>query len=418
LSQQYNTQLRENGVALEEKPKKAAGSGHAGAKIDAHLHNIELEDLIVHRYAEHDALFKRADKVARKLIEDELRDGEGMRVKKPGSYQVFFPKLTPEAGALRCAVIAEQVAREVREINPASKAVDRQREEPPSKGPKRLPVAGGGRDTAGHHEAGTRAIAMMAVAQTTEEITISETDTEILSTLRPAFHPVWHTKNNLITGYHCTLTRGGKPVSYNDMQEILGDSAGAKLDATLYKHAAEAIKYLLSTGLKALLIVPIRFSTVDRLKFMTALLGTVGSLPEEARNLLVFELIDIPRDISRFRLREPVSYLRTRARALLAETGYDPADLELYKELAFHGITLDTGRYDWKEARAIKGFERFVEDADTYKLQSFVHNINTKSLAVGAIAAGARYINGTAISEPIDHPKHIRPYEIDMLYEE
>jgi hypothetical protein len=406
-------------VASDEKHQKAAGGSHSGAKIEAHLHSIELEDLIVHRYSEHDALFKRADKMARQLIEQELRDGEGMRVKKPGSYQVFFPKLTPDAGALRCSVIATQVAREVRELNPASKSVDRQREEPPSKGPKRLPVVGGGRDAANaHHEAGTRAIAMMAGAQSIEEITISETDNELLSVLRPAFHPVWHTKNNLITGYHCTLTRNGKAVVHAEIQEVLGDSAGVKLDATLYKHAAEAIKYLLSTGLKALLIVPIRFSTVDRLKFMTALLGSVGSLPEEARNLLVFELIDIPRDISRFRLREPVSYLRTRARALLAETGYDPADLELYKDLGFHGISLDTGRYDWKEARAIKGFERFVEDADTYKLQSFVHNINTKSLAVGAIAAGVRYINGTAVSEPIDHPKHIRPYEIDMLYEE
>ena len=259
---------------------------------------------------------------------------------------------------------------------------------------------------------------MMAVAQTTEDITLTETDSQLLNALRPAFHPIWHTKNNLITGYHCTLTKDGKPAAHAELQALLGDTAGAKLDATLYKHAAEAIKYLLSTGLKALLIVPIRFSTVDRLKFMTALLGTVGSLPEEARNLLVFEIIDLPRDVSRFRLREPVSYLRTRARALLAETGYDPADLELYKELGFHGITLDTARSDWKEARAIKGFERFVEDADTYKLQSFVHNINTKSLAVGAIAAGVRYINGTAVSEPISHPKHIRPYEIDMLYEE
>ena len=93
-------------MALEEKPQKPAGGGAAGAKIEAHLHSIELEDLIVHRYSEHDALFKRADKMARKLIEQELRDGEGMRVIKPGSYQVFFPKMKPDAGALTFAVNA------------------------------------------------------------------------------------------------------------------------------------------------------------------------------------------------------------------------------------------------------------------------------------------------------------------------
>jgi hypothetical protein len=151
---------------------------------------------------------------------------------------------------------------------------------------------------------------------------------------------------------------------------------------------------------------------------MTALLGTVGNLPPEAQNLLVFELTDIPRDVSRFRLREPVSYLRTRARALLAQTGFEPADLELYKESGFHGISADISRYDWKESQLLKGFERFVEGADSAKLQSFIHGIGSKSLAVGAIAAGSRYMDGPAVADPIDHPKHIRPYEIDMLYED
>jgi hypothetical protein len=406
----------------DEKLKATAGKA-SGSGLDAHLHRINLEDLIIHRYSEHDALFKRADKAARALIEGELRDGEGMRVLKPGVYQVFCPKLTPEAGSLRCAVIAEQVAREVRDINPTSRTVDRQRDEPASRGPKRMPGAVNREPPAGaaHHEAGTRAIALMAEAQASEDISLTGHDKATLGALRPAFHPVWHTKNSLITGYYCTLTNPGAPTTMRGLHELLNQSseeiAGAKVDATMYRHAADAVQYLLKAGLKALLIVPIRFSTVDRLKYMTALLGTVGSLPPEAQNLLVFELTDIPRDVSRFRLREPVSYLRTRARALLAQTGFEPADLELYKEAGFHGISADIGRYDWKESQLIKGFERFVEGADSAKLQSFIHGVNSKSLAVGAIAAGARYMDGPAVAEPIDHPKHIRPYEIDMLYE-
>jgi hypothetical protein len=234
----------------DEKPKASAGKASASA-MDAHLHRIDLEELIVHRYSEHEALFKRADKAARALIEGELREGEGMRVVKPGVYQVFFPKLTPDAGALRCSVIAEQVAREVRDINPTSRSVDRQREEPATRGPKRVPGTANREPPAGagHHEAGTRAIALMAEAKATEDISLTSHDKETLGALRPAFHPVWHTKNNLITGYYCTLTNPGAPTIMRSLHELLNQSseeiAGAKVDATLYRHAAEAVQYLL-----------------------------------------------------------------------------------------------------------------------------------------------------------------------------
>lgn len=407
-------------------PGKGAGSSKAGTKaLEKHLHTINIEELIVHRYADHEALFKKSDKLAREIIEGELREGEGMRPLRAGVYQVFFPKLTPEAGALRCSVIAERVAREIRQLNPTSSAIDREKEEMPHQGPRRISgaphVPAEGMTPDGHHEAATRAMAMMAEAASTEEISITEGDKAILGSLKMTFQPVWHIKNNIITGYFCSLTRDGKAVSPHGAELFPGNSAdvaAAKLDAAIYKNAAEAIRYLLKHGLKALLIVPMHFSTVDRLRFMGPLLESGRDLPDEAKSLLVFELNQLPRDLTRFRLREPVSYLRTRARALLARTGFEPADLDIFKEFGFHGVGVDLADYEWKEARLLKGFERFVEDAETYKLQSFVHGISSKSMVVAAMAAGVRYMDGPAVSDPIESPKHIQPYELDMLYQE
>src|SRR6185503_13071007 len=102
--------------------------------------------------------------------------------------------------------------------------------------------------------------------------------------------------------------------------------------------AAQAVEYLLREGLKALLIVPVHFSTIGRLRFLGSLLESGQELSEGAKNLLVFEIKGLPRDMSIFRLREAVSYLRPRARALLAQTGFEAADLATYKELGFHGV--------------------------------------------------------------------------------
>jgi hypothetical protein len=383
----------------------------AGAK---HLHTIDIDALIVHRYADAPLLLKKADKVARAFIEGELRDGEAYRALRTGVFQLYFPKLTREAGELRSSVMAEQLARAIKDINPASAALEN----------TEAPIAERRREAkqAAHHEAGTRAIARMAEATSTEDVAITEWDRTALSSLKTAFQPVWHTKNNVITGYYCQLLKDGKHLALDDVAALLEqnskDVAAAKIDAAVYKQAALAVEFLLKQGLKALLIVPIHFSTVDRLRFMGLLLEGGRHLPDGAQNFIVFDIMDIPSDVTGFRLREPVSYLKTRSRALIAQTGFEPADLEMYKELGFHGISIELARYEWKEARLLKGFERFVEDAERQKLQSFVHGISSKSLVVAAIAAGVRYMDGDAVSEPVSHPRHIRPYEIDMLYEE
>jgi hypothetical protein len=416
---------------------RAPASGQTTAQASKRIHAIELESLIVHKYSEHDALFKKADKLAKEIIEAELREGEALRTLRPGSYRVFLPKLKPEAGALRVSVIAEQVARAIKELNPTSQAITRERraqEQAPPAGVERRvakipsrslaqPVDAEQRDELAVREAANRALAAMAKsgASQGEDFDITEADRSALEALGVAFHGVWHAKNNLITAYQCALTHKGRPLKPIDVPEILPTNspllATAKLDATLYSRAVKAMQYLLTEGMKAVLIVPIHFSTVDRLRYMGALLEAGGNPPDEAKKLMVFELMDLPAEMSRFRLREPVNYLRTRARALIARAGFGQKDFELFKEFNFHGVSVNLADYDFPEARILKNFDSFAALAEKNKLQSFVNGISRTSLAVGAMAAGFTYIEGSAISEPIDNPKQIRPYEIDMLYE-
>jgi hypothetical protein len=115
---------------MASDPPQPPRSGVAEKRVldkrvpDKRVHVFDLDDLIVHNYSERDTLLKKADKLARSIINDELREGEGMRSPKPGHYLFFFPKLTPEAGALRSSVLAAQISREVRKINPTIVAMD------------------------------------------------------------------------------------------------------------------------------------------------------------------------------------------------------------------------------------------------------------------------------------------------------
>src|SRR5262249_41807511 len=145
--------------------------------------------------------------------------------------------------------------------------------------------------------------------------------------------------------YNCGFVSEGQDLNANAAIALFPEDspeiAKAKLDAELYHRAALAIRFLLKHNLKALLIVPVHFSTVDRLRFMPALLEAGGQLPDTAKHLLVFELKDLPSDMSRFRLRDPVGYLRNRSRGMILQTGFAFGGFDLFKDLGFHGVSVD-----------------------------------------------------------------------------
>lgn len=392
-------------------------------KPGSRTHAFNVDDLIVHNYSERDALLKKADQLARALIEEQLREGEAYRSPEPGSFILLFPKLTPEAGALRAAVITDQISREVRKLNPTSMALERRRED------EAAPLRVNARMPSGSVDSpkalASRALARMADSKSgkSQEAGLTLEDRAALAKLQVMFHPVWHAKNQHITAYQCVLRLENGDVAHKrHILEILApygeDLALAKADQVICGHAVEALQFLAAEKIKAILIQPVHFSTVDRLHHIAPLLEMLGQLPEEARNLLVIELIDIPGEMTRFRLREPLAYLKTRARALIARPGFVPRDFELFKENNFHGVSVDLRSYDWPEKRLLQSFELFVSLAEKHKLQSFVLGVDTTSLAVAATTSGFAYIEGKAISEAVDHPARIQPFENDMLFEE
>ncbi len=395
-------------------------------------HIIRLEDLILHRYSERAALIKKADKIARAVIAEDLRDGETYRVAEDGVYIVAFPRLTPEAGALRCSLIAERIAREIRKINPAAAHLDkpaapephvrarlqRRVAAPRAQRPVSPPPA-----SLADQETATRAFErMIDVGHSTSlhELALTEAERALLSRMTLNFHPVWHVRNKLITGYRCALSMMGRDMSAGDAVKTLNSENGAvtraKIDAMIYSNAVSGIQGLLQSGQKALLIVPVHFSTIDQMRFIVPLLEAGAGLPAEAQNLIVFEILDIPSNTSHFRLREPTAYLRTRSRALIARIGFDFTSLDAFRELNFHGISLDIADYPWSESRLLPFFEAFTLAAQKQKLHPFAHGIKTTSLSVAAISAGFSYIGGSSVAAPLSAPATVHSFAVESLY--
>lgn len=414
------------------------------------MHKIDIESLIIHKYPEPAALLRKADKVSREIIHAELREGELLRVDRPGHYTLILPKLLPEAGALRTSVINEQLFRAITDLNPAKKsmtdkdaAADVERERKPVAAPVKSvapPSKPGAVKTTqprlvnpnampsddDRRRAATQAINLMSCHSTTkaEELFAIPAGKSLMATATPRFQPVWNPKKRVVSAYRISLTTDGEDVSAADLTTDYGleslDAANALIDAARYRFACQAISHLASAGEQALIIVPVSFSTIDHSRYVGAFLdaGVLSNHgPLDARERVVFEIINIPGSVSRYRLREAVAYLRGRGRGINLCFGADwaSASLSEYREMGILAAGLDIGAFTTPEQRLMKAIDEFAVKCEAAGLISYCKNVNRFSTLTSAITAGVTYVSGSAFAPYLASPRGVASLDLSRL---
>lgn len=352
----------------------------------AHVHRISLEEILFQRTSETATLLRKADRAARLVLGREMHAGEIFRVIEPGMYHVLFPNLTPKAGLDRATELKTFLRRELAHFDPNAKK-------------------GGDRRTPAAPPQSEQPRAAPPVQPQPETLSTPNPQLQQWTVPRLEFHPVWNIQTNMITGYRCVLnaaSAGTMDVTHRDLET--------------YSQAIQAVHALLQRGLKALLIVPLNFITISHPRFINAFVAIGGNMSEEARQLIVFEIVGVPPGGSRIPLRDPIAHLRGRSRALVALTGLDTTDFELYRQLNFHSVGFDLAETPLTEEALLPVFEKFVNTAQSHRLHSFVHGVGAPRWAVAAISAGFTYIDGPAISGPTEMPASIQEFAVEYLY--
>lgn len=425
----------------------------SGTGVDAsrkgRIHKIDVESLIIHKYPEPAALLKKADKVSREIIHAELRDGEFLRVDRPGHYSLVLPKLLPEAGALRASVISEQLCRAIAELNPAKKSIS---EKDTGSSPDHSPrapkmTATSVRPTAvarptkifassglqnpnaipsdeERRRAATQAITLMSSHSTTkaEELFGLAAGRWLMGTVTPRYQPIWNPKKRVLTAYRVTLMINGEEVSAAALTTEFGldsaDAANALIDAAKYRFACDAIANLAGAGEQAVVIVPVNFSTVDHSRYVGAFLdaGTTRGILDP-RQRVVFEVTNIPGSISRYRLREAAAYLRGRSRGINLCFGADWASASFaeYRAMGIHTVGLDLSAFASPEQRLMKSIDEFAVKCETAGLTSYCKNVNRFSTLTSAVTAGIAYVSGNAFAPNLSSPHGIASVDLGRL---
>ncbi|MDX2224492.1 MAG: hypothetical protein SFV21_17200 [Rhodospirillaceae bacterium] len=407
-----------------------------------HIHPINIEHLIVHKYQPHEALIRKADTVAREIIHNELRPGEFLHVAAPGRYNLVLPKLRPDAGSLRCSVITEILYRAIKELNPAAKDVASPEpgQSQPTRGaplgsitrrePAARPRAIAKPDqTLTDHDkemrrAASQAIELMCknIATKSEELLSTPAALGLIQRIKVKFQPVWNVKAHAITAYLASPMDGNRPVAAARLPGEFGffstDEATAVLDAVVYRHACQHLTSLIGIGEQALVVVPVHFSTVDHSRFVGAYLDAGSDGARASKDRIVFQLRGVPPNLSRYRLQEAAAYLKGRARALNAFVNpLEPGiDFKSLKAAGILGVGIEVEQLPTNEARLMALFEKFIQICERSGVYASVKDVSSLSMLSAAMAAGFSYICGPAVAPALEHPRGVIPYDAAAMF--
>jgi hypothetical protein len=424
-------------VSDDSHSKEGADPGKGAKARSGRVHSIAVDKLIVHKYSGSVALLQKADKIAREILAEEIREGEYFRVLRPGRYSVHLPKLIPEAGQLRISIILDRIFRAIRDFNPTAIQIRIQDEsalEPPplklgtldadlaparASSPRQIKQEKD--EDVEMRKLASQAMSMMASkAISSEELIASDVGRLLQAELDIKRVPVWNIKSELISAYECVAVRRGTAALKDEAALHLGLDAAAEvraiIDILVYKIIGAILTQNLEKQRKTLLLCPVHASTLEHTRYASAYLGSGAGIPAAAQKFLVFLVTGIKTPISRLRLRDLTGYLRSRCRGLVADMPFDVQDVSLFKEFGFHGVRMSASAGGLPEERLFKAVNEFAEMCKNAKLESFVGDLTTKSAAIGALASGCTYLSGAVIAKRSRRSGTVEAFDLDSLF--
>lgn len=408
-----------------------------GRAILGRLHFLNLEELVIRRGEGHKTRLKKVENVFLSVIGENLKDGE--TYVRPDVSTVFFlfPSLTRAAGELKCAAIADQIARALAEEDPAFAELKsekvahdlNQKTWHAARAARRASaaMATGIADSANPMPARTEPSegapprnAGHASRHGVAPVPSAEPADRRLEGIRDVYQAIWNVRSKMITSYAAFPLRHLPDGSVRAGKSILGADAGfamvAALDAFMLRRSIDRLHEIMTAGQRILLVLPIHFTTVDNQTLFLPYRQELSVLSEDQRKYVVIEVLCAPDTLPGFRIKDVIARLRPFARCVLARLPSNSAFIHPWAEGGVLGVGFSVGDERLSEKQFMERMDTFVAQAEKDGVHAYIHDLSTASLAMAAVAAGFRYVGGDAILPESDVPRPIEPFECQNIF--
>lgn len=222
------------------------------------------------------------------------------------------------------------------------------------------------------------------------------------------YWPVWNVRSNALLAF---LPERLPNQTFDGTEDSDDPARTLELDfASLYDIACN-YERLEVEDKRFPVICPVHFATLASSRIRQEYLAFCEALPTCWRSFLTYEVISAPADVTPIRVQAIVRSLKPLGRGV-----YWRADLQAphLPDLEYTGIDalgqkLDDSLAD--ESEMMKCLDAFAQKMKGLRIETFLHGVPSRSLAINAFCANFGYISGEAIHAKVVRLDHLRSFE-------
>lgn len=360
---------------------------------------------------------QKVDEIACQEIERRLAPIDVFRRIDELNYLVLFARMTRAQAQLKCALIAEDIAKRLLGADFDSAALEVKTALVQADSSIILENVPRIAELAEHL---FNAQVEQPFADGTNGRVQVEPGLAALERVRLVYRPMWDVRQNALATYICvpaveapgdTLVTGEAAVP-----GLTDPDTALVLDTTVLARLAEDLRSLENAKRKLLLVAPVHFETVASRRRREAYVRLCGSIPPQSRKLTIFELVDVPAAIPANRLLELAIQFRRFSRAVILRLPVSHFQFPLPTETGIFAVGADLSDSDRSETELMRHMERFVAGASKTGLRTYVHGLGSVSLTTAAVGSGFDYIDGDIITSVVEAPRAAYRFEARNIY--
>lgn len=229
------------------------------------------------------------------------------------------------------------------------------------------------------------------------------------------YRPVWDTAKHAVLSYLCQplMAVAGDPEA-GYLTPVEGEDT-ALFDQLTLEHCIDQALRLKTTGARIILAVPVHFLTLARMKGWQTYSAAYRCLPADVQRNLAFVVTGIDRGVPHIRLVQEIPKLSISAYRVLCHIADSDSAGTRFARTGAHGIGIAIAS-GHNEPQVVQSMQQIAKEAQTAKVDSFLLGVPATSIALAAIEAGVRYLEGPAIRPAVSDPRHAFAHDVEQLY--
>jgi len=228
---------------------------------------------------------------------------------------------------------------------------------------------------------------------------------------RYVFRPMLHVRAEAVASFVCQPQHRAVD---NDDDFVACTAANADLPTLV--HAAAELERTRTHGLPVMVTVPLHFSTMTRSADRQPYLAQCARLQEGDRRHLLFELDGCDETVPQTRLMELIGALTPYGRAVVLRVPLSRRRFAGIREARGFAVAADCSGLRDGDPRALEQMRAFTLAANAAGLRCAGHGLATPALTALAIAAGFDFVDSDAIGPAAEQAGAARRFQTRELY--